>query len=96
MCVTVVLASEGYPADPKTGRQISGIEAAAAVPGVTILHAATARKDNQLLATGGRVLSVVARAPDFAEARARAYRALAEIRLDGSHFRTDIAAQAAE
>lgn len=96
VCVTVVLASEGYPADPKTGRQISGIEAAAAVPGVTILHAATARKDNQLLATGGRVLSVVARAPDFAEARARAYRALAEIRLDGSHFRTDIAAQAAE
>ncbi|HMM83047.1 MAG TPA: phosphoribosylamine--glycine ligase [Terrimesophilobacter sp.] len=96
VCVTVVLASEGYPADPKTGRQISGIEAAAAVPGVTILHAATARKDNQLLATGGRVLSVVARAPDFAEARARAYRALAEIRLDGSHFRTDIAAKAAE
>ncbi|MBX3079369.1 MAG: phosphoribosylamine--glycine ligase [Cryobacterium sp.] len=96
VCVTVVLASEGYPADPKTGRRISGIEAAAAVPGVTILHAATARKDNQLLATGGRVLSVVARAPDFAEARARAYRALAEIRLDGSHFRTDIAAQAAE
>lgn len=96
VCVTVVLASEGYPAGPKTGRQISGIEAAAAVPGVTILHAATARKDNQLLATGGRVLSVVARAPDFAEARARAYRALAEIRLDGSHFRTDIAAKAAE
>lgn len=96
VCVTVVLASEGYPADPKTGRRISGIEAAAAVPGVTILHAATARKDNQLLATGGRVLSVVARAPDFAEARARAYRALTEIRLDGSHFRTDIAAQAAE
>lgn len=96
VCVTVVLASEGYPADPKTGRQISGIEAASAVPGVTILHAATARKDNQLLATGGRVLSVVARAPDFAEARARAYRALAEIRLDGSHFRTDIAAKAAE
>ncbi len=91
VCVTVVLASEGYPDEPKTGRPISGIEAAEAVPGVTILHAATARDRNKLVATGGRVLSIVARAPDFAEARARAYSALSEISLEGSHFRTDIA-----
>lgn len=91
VCVTVVLASEGYPDEPKTGRPISGIEAAEAVPGVTILHAATARDRNKLVATGGRVLSIVARAPDFAEARARAYSALSEISLEGSHFRADIA-----
>lgn len=93
VCVTVVLASEGYPDDPKTGRPISGVEDAAAVPGVRILHAATVKDRNQLLATGGRVLSVVASAPNFAEARARAYRALEEITLEGSHYRTDIAAR---
>jgi phosphoribosylamine---glycine ligase len=94
--VTVVLASEGYPDDPKTGREISGIESAAAVPGVRVLHAATARDQNHIVATGGRVLSVVAGAANFTEARSRAYRALGEITLEGSHFRTDIAARVAE
>lgn len=96
VCVTVVVASEGYPSDPQTGRPITGLDAAAAVPGVAILHAATARDGDRLLATGGRVLSVVARADDFAEARARAYRALHEIGLEGSHFRTDIALRVAK
>jgi len=95
VCVTVVLASEGYPENPQTGRAISGLEDAASVPGVRILHAATARDRNQLIATGGRVLSVVARAADFTEARARAYRALDKITLEGSHYRTDIAARVA-
>lgn len=92
-CVTVVLASEGYPDAPKTGRPLHGLETAAALPGVRVLHAATARDGDTLVATGGRVLSVVARAADFAEARARAYRAIDAITLEGSHFRTDIAAR---
>jgi phosphoribosylamine--glycine ligase len=72
--VTVVLASEGYPEAPQTGRPITGLEEAAAVPEVTIAHAATARDEatGALLATGGRVLSVVARGTGFAEARSRA------------------------
>lgn len=92
-CVTVVLASEDYPDAPRTGRPISGLEAAAAVPGVRVLHAATARDGDRVVATGGRVLNVVARAADFAEARARAYQALEQIGLEGSHYRTDIAAR---
>lgn len=93
--VTVVLASEGYPEAPQTGRTITGLEEAAAVPEVTIAHAATARDDatGALLATGGRVLSVVARGTGFAEARSRAYEALAHIHLEGAHYRTDIAAR---
>ncbi|SEI12026.1 MULTISPECIES: phosphoribosylamine--glycine ligase [unclassified Leifsonia] len=93
--VTVVLASEGYPEAPQTGRAITGLEEAAAVPEVTIAHAATARDDatGALLATGGRVLSVVARGTGFAEARSRAYEALAHIHLEGAHYRTDIAAR---
>lgn len=96
--VTVVLASEGYPEAPQTGRPITGLEAAAAVPEVTIAHAATARDEETgaLLATGGRVLSVVARGTTFAEARARAYEAVSLIHLPGAHYRTDIAARVAD
>ena len=96
--VTVVLASEGYPEAPQTGRPITGLDAAAAVPDVTIAHAATARDEatGALLATGGRVLSVVARGTTFAEARARAYEAVELIDLPGSHYRTDIAARVAD
>ena len=92
VAVTVVLASGGYPETPLTGRAITGLTAALAVEGVSIAHAATALDDDgALVATGGRVLSVVATAPDFAAARERAYRALALIELAGGQYRTDIA-----
>ncbi|GLJ80458.1 phosphoribosylamine--glycine ligase [Microbacterium imperiale] len=93
--VTVVLASEGYPEKPVTGRPLTGLDAAASVEGVHLAHAATAETVDGLVATGGRVLNVVARGTDFAEARDRAYRALADITLPGSHHRTDIAARVA-
>lgn len=97
VAVTVVLASEGYPEAPQTGRQISGLADAASVEGVQIVHAATAGPDapgGDLVATGGRVLNVVATGSDFADARARAYDAIGRIGLDGSHFRRDIATAA--
>jgi phosphoribosylamine--glycine ligase len=93
VAVTVVVASEGYPESPRTGRVISGLEEAERVPGVTIAHAATARSDAGLVATGGRVLSVVATGAGFPEARSRVYEAVDRIGLDGSQHRTDIAAQ---
>ena len=94
--VTVVLASEGYPEAPVTGRIIEGLDAAASVDGVHLAHAATALRDGALVATGGRVLNVVALGNTFFEARERAYRALGEISLEGSHHRTDIAAAVVE
>jgi phosphoribosylamine--glycine ligase len=93
VAVTVVLASEGYPETPVTGRSISGLDTALAIHGVTIAHAATAHSGGRLVATGGRVLSVVATGADFTEARSRAYRALEAIDLEGGHYRTDIAAR---
>ncbi|WP_445443399.1 phosphoribosylamine--glycine ligase [Clavibacter sp. km1a] len=93
VAVTVVLASEGYPESPRTGRVISGLEDAERVPGVSIAHAATAESEGGLVATGGRVLSVVATGASFEEARSRVYEAVDRIRLDGSQHRTDIAAQ---
>jgi len=97
--ITVVLASEGYPQAPQTGRQISGLASAATVDGVRIVHAATAGPDapgGDLVATGGRVLNVVAVGSDFAAARAQAYEAIGRISLDGAHFRRDIAAGVAQ
>ena len=93
VAVTVVVASEGYPEAPRTGRVISGVEEAERVEGVSIAHAATAESDAGLVATGGRVLSVVATGPTFVEARSRVYEAVGRLSLDGSQHRTDIAAQ---
>lgn len=92
VAITVVLASEGYPEDPRTGRALEGLDKAAAREGVHIAHAATAWDGKQLLATGGRVVSVVALGADFTTAREHAYAAVGDIHLEGSHFRTDIAA----
>ncbi|WP_188710367.1 phosphoribosylamine--glycine ligase [Microbacterium faecale] len=94
VAVTVVLASEGYPASSITDREITGLDEAEKVPGVHITHAATAERDGRLVTTGGRVLNVVALGSDVGEARARAYEAMSRIHLDGGQFRTDIAAAA--
>lgn len=91
VAVTVVLASEGYPESPETGRAITGLTDALAVPGVSIAHAATAVSDGGFVSTGGRVLSVIASGSDFADARERVYTALGLIVLDGAHYRGDIA-----
>jgi phosphoribosylamine--glycine ligase len=88
--VVVVLASEGYPDAPITGRVLTGVDADLPA-GVTIAHAATLRDGDRLLATGGRVLGVVATASDFGAARDAAYSALAGIGLEGGHYRRDIA-----
>ncbi len=96
VAVTVVLASEGYPESPLSGKPILGLAEALEVPGVSIAHAATARDGEGFVSTGGRVLSVIARGADFTDARRRAYMALDRITLDGSHFRTDIAERVAE
>ncbi len=95
VAVTVVLASEGYPESPETGRAITGLSDALEVKGVSIAHAATAVSDGGFVSTGGRVLSVIASGHDFGEARSRVYEALGAISLDGSHFRSDIAERVA-
>lgn len=90
--VTVVVAASGYPASPRVGDVIGGLEEAAAVEGVEILHAGT-RLDStgRLVSSGGRVLSVTGLGDDLAQARVRAYAAVHRITLPGSHHRTDIA-----
>lgn len=96
VAVTVVVASEGYPEAPVAGRPLAGLEAAASVEGVHLAHAATAESSDGLIATGGRVLNVVAVGSTFREARERVYRAVDEISLEGGQHRTDIAARVVE
>ena len=92
-CVTVVLATEGYPASPRKGDPIEGIEAAEDVPGVVVFQAGTALDaDGALVTDGGRVLAVTAVAPTVGEARQRAYEGAGRITWPGVQYRRDIAA----
>lgn len=94
--VTVVVAAMGYPAAPRTGDPIGGLDAVAEL-GASVIHAGTALDEaGTLVSAGGRVLSVVAAGADLASARDLAGRAADAVDLAGAHHRTDIALAAAE
>jgi len=93
-CVTVVLASAGYPASSRKGDVISGLAEAAAMDDVTVYHAGTALRDGDVVTAGGRVLAVSALGDGFAAARARAYAGIERISFDGMQVRHDIAERA--
>jgi phosphoribosylamine--glycine ligase len=88
--MTVVVAARGYPGTPVAGGAIRAIEAAEQIEGVTVFHAGTALADGSLVARGGRVLAVTAVAETFANARARAYRAVDQIEFADGFHRGDI------
>ena len=88
--VTVIVAARGYPGIPAGGGAIRDIEAAEQVEGVTVFHAGTATGEQGLVAKGGRVLAVTAVADSFANARARAYRAVDQIDFADGFHRRDI------
>ena len=90
--VCVVIAAQGYPASPVTGGVITGLAEADALDGVDVLHAGTRADSDQIVASGGRVLSVVGRGATIDDARARAYAGVDLVELAGSHHRSDIAA----
>jgi phosphoribosylamine---glycine ligase len=88
--MTVIVAARGYPGTPASGGLIREIEAAEQVEGVTVFHAGTALAQGGLVAKGGRVLAVTAVAETFANARARAYRAIDQIDFADGFHRRDI------
>jgi phosphoribosylamine--glycine ligase len=90
--LVVVLAAAGYPASPRKGDRITGLEAAAAVPGVTVLHAGTTADGGEVRTAGGRVLGVLGTGPNAAEACARAYAACDHVRFEGMQMRRDVGA----
>jgi phosphoribosylamine---glycine ligase len=90
----VVATSKGYPGAYKTGLPITGIEQADAMPDVKVFQAGTKRVDKQIVTDGGRVLAVTAVGRTFADAQARAYKAIELIHFEGMHYRRDIGRQA--
>ena len=92
--VCVVVAAGGYPDSTETGKPISGVEAAAAVPNALVFHAGTTRRDGQLVTSGGRVLTVVGRGPTYRAAIDVAYQAASAIQFDGMQMRRDIGRKA--
>lgn len=92
--VGVVIASEGYPGPCPTGRPITGLAAAQALEGVIVFHAGTRRENTSVVTSGGRVLTVVGRAPDFAAAIQRAYDGVQVIGFEGMQYRRDIGLKA--
>ena len=94
--VTIVLASAGYPASSSKGDEITGLDRAAAIEGVEVFHAGTARSGDAIVTAGGRVLNVTGIGADPAEARQRAYDAADLIDFEGKQMRSDIAARAVE
>ncbi len=92
--VCVVMAAPGYPGSYPKGLPISGMESAHAVPDIMIWHAGTVRKEGQLVTDGGRVLNVIAVAPDIATAVKKVYAAAEKISFAGAHYRRDIAYRA--
>lgn len=92
--LTVVLAAEGYPEKPITGQPITGAEPGSEDRGVRA--AGVARKDDQMVSAGGRVLNVIGKGQTLEEARTRAYGVMETITMPGGHYRSDIALPAVE
>lgn len=89
--VLVVAAAEGYPAAPRTGDVIEGLDAARATGATVVCAGVAADAAGRLVTNGGRVLDVIGRGPDLSTARANAYASLAHLSWTGMHHRTDIA-----
>lgn len=87
----VVLAAEGYPAKPRTGDVISGLDEAVSVSNVEVFHAGTARSsDDKILTAGGRVLGVTATGENLEMALKTAYSAVEKINWPEIQYRRDI------
>jgi phosphoribosylamine--glycine ligase len=92
--VCVVMASGGYPGNYEKGLSIKGLAEAAKLPDVKVFHAGTRRDGERVLTDGGRVLAVTALGDTLADAKRRAYEAVACIQFPGAFYRRDIADKA--
>ncbi|MGI8985101.1 MAG: phosphoribosylamine--glycine ligase [Acidimicrobiales bacterium] len=90
--VTVVMAAEGYPMNPRTGDVIEGLDAADALDDVLVFRAGVALDSaGRCVTAGGRVLAVTGMGDDLAGARATAYGAVSHISWPGMQYRSDVA-----
>ncbi len=94
--VCVVMASQGYPDDYQTGKEIIGLDHIRPEDGVVVFHAGTREEKGRIVTSGGRVLGVTAigYGHDLEGTIRTAYGAVAHITFDGAYYRSDIGAKA--
>jgi phosphoribosylamine--glycine ligase len=88
--ICVVMAADGYPGKYPKGMEISGLDEAEDVPGVTVFQAGTKLEGGKIVSSGGRILGVTALGADLADAGDKAYRAVEKINFENSYYRRDI------
>ena len=93
-CVTVVLASKGYPGSYEKGKQIFGLDEASKMKDIVVFHAGTKKQGDKIVTSGGRVLGVTGLGKTIREAIANTYQAVAKINFEGMHYRKDIGRKA--
>ena len=93
-CVTVVLASKGYPGSYEKGKEISGLDEVAKMKEIVVFHAGTRKQGEKIITSGGRVLGVTGLGKTIKEAIANTYQAVAKINFEGMHYRKDIGRKA--
>lgn len=85
--VTVMLVSGGYPGSYPKGKVITGTET---VTESILFHAGTARKDGELVTSGGRVIAASSYGEDIPSALERSFRSALAVGFEGKYFRRDI------
>lgn len=96
VALTVVMAAEGYPGEPRKGTVIRGLDEAGQTEGVVVFHAGTKADGDKIVASGGRVLNVTALGKTVAEAQRRAYAAIDKLNWPEGFCRRDIGWRAIE
>ena len=101
-CVSVVMASGGYPDKFERNKEIVGIDEAGSMKDVFVFHAGTISgrrsmdKGKVFITNGGRVLNVTALGINFKAAMENCYNAVSKIRFDQMHYRRDIGQKAVD
>jgi len=95
-CLSIVIASGGYPGHYDKGVPIQGLETLKSVPDLFVFHAGTVKRDSETVTDGGRVLAVTALGETMREAHDRAYQNVGKIQCSHSFYRRDIGRRAAE
>jgi len=89
-CICIVAASRGYPQTSSKGDIITGLNEIKDMQDIEVFHAGTRIEDSDIITDGGRVLGVTAMAPEFKQARQKAYNAIEKIKFEGMQYRKDI------
>ncbi len=87
-CITVVLASGGYPGKYETGEEIKGLDEVDS--DIVVFHAGTKSESDEILTSGGRVLNVTTLGKDVQSARKKVYENIKKIKFKNMHYRKDI------